>query len=48
MNQPVFWTPMMRLAVVPVVIAGVIGLLLCAVLVLGLLLLGMMPAKAIR
>lgn len=48
MNQPVVWTPTAILIVTPVVICGVIGLLLCSILVLGLLLLGMKPAAAIR
>lgn len=47
MNEPVFWTPMMRLAVVPVVISGVLGLLVVAVLTLGLLLLGLKPTRSL-
>lgn len=47
-NQPVVWTFWMRLAVTPVVIAGTIGLLLCAVVILVLLLLGMKPVEAVR
>jgi hypothetical protein len=41
------WTPTMIAVVVPTVIAGVIGLLLCAIVILGLLALGLKPVSSL-